>query len=429
VRGGNFYDAAGRLVNFRGVNVAGSSKLPPFIPWEPGDTSEWDYLRGLGFNFVRFLVIWEAIEPQKGVYDEVYLDKVKTLIKEAANRGFYVLVDMHQDLFSRCLKGDGAPGWAVQEAGVDPDNNDSFGGRYWSLAYLLSNDVRKCFTAFWTSRGKPDGLMEHYKNAFVKLARKLNDNPNVLGYDIMNEPWEGNICNLAGVFENFYLKPFYKYVINAIRTVDPGAIGFVEPNELDTFTSKLTPFGPGVGQLVYAPHMYDVVYEVLGTLLFDDLPLIQFFYQSQTARADVLGMPMLVGEFGALDLPPAGSMNLVVDNMCRTFESGFTSSCLWDYSHVGRVLGEVVRPYVRRLKGTPVSQTFDKSTKRYELQFCGGSMTIPTIIHVPQSIQYPGDFKVEVSDGNYSFNPGTGEISYTCRKRILPHKLVITPTR
>ena len=104
-----FHDPQGRLMYFRGVNIAANSKYPPFIPFE--DARWWDLLASWGFNMVRFTLFWEAIEPQPGIYDRSYLDRVEQMVDRASVRGMYILLDMHQDLYSRWLHGDGAPTW------------------------------------------------------------------------------------------------------------------------------------------------------------------------------------------------------------------------------------------------------------------------------------------------------------------------------
>ena len=71
----------------------------------------------------------------------------------------YTLLDMHQDLYSRWLHGDGAPAWAFP-ADVNPENNDGFGGRFWGCAYTLSRDVRLCFTNFFEFKRDERALQE-----------------------------------------------------------------------------------------------------------------------------------------------------------------------------------------------------------------------------------------------------------------------------
>jgi endoglycosylceramidase len=439
VHGGEIFDAQGRSVYFRGVNISGNAKISPdHLPFQPEETVWWDHLREWGFNLARFCVFWEGIEPEKGVYDAVYIDKVRRLLEGAARRGIYVIVDMHQDIFSRWLHGDGAPAWAVKAAGVDPEHNDSFGGQFWSWSNIFSSDLRKCITNFWQSAE----LEEHYTTAFVELAKKLKDNPYILGYDVMNEPSPGDISNAGGAFENGYLKPFYEDVITALRRVDPDAMGFIEP--MDQNFSVLE--APNVDRVVYAPHMYDSIANSFHIMILPEYLLFQLLHGAARNKAKELGEPLLIGEFGApWTVQPSWAHDVIVDAEYRAMEGGFTSNTLWDYSVRDvagwneedysiidgsgnpRGLNVASRPYARRLGGVPVGQSFNRCTRAYELEFDDGATQAPTIVHVPASIQYPRGFRVWISDGRYSFDRSTGELTFRYRKGAGRHKLVVTP--
>ncbi len=440
VRDGEVYDAQGRIAYFRGVNVSGNAKVAPdHLPFQPSETQWWDYLKAWGFNLVRFTVFWEGIEPVKGHFDRVYLGKVKRLLEEAGKRGIYVMVDMHQDLYSRWLHGDGAPAWAVWEAGACPYFNFSFGGQFWGLANVLSPAVVRCFTNFWRS----DDLKLHYKSALVEVARQLKDNPYVLGYDVYNEPNPGGNVNTNGEYENGLLAPLYQDVLSEIRKVDPDSLGFVEPDSIDMHSSKFTEGTFKMDRLVYAPHNYDFI---SNTLRFQILPSDQIYRQnhaSDVAKARQLGMPLWIGEFGApWGMNPAGTHDRMLDDMYRVLESGFTSNALWDYSvrdvaawneedyslidQNGRPRGlvEAVRPWVRRLAGSPVSQSFDKNTKVYSLEFTGVTGPQPTVVYVPEAEQYPGGFKVGLSDGSWEYRKQSNELVYR-PGRAGAHRLTI----
>ncbi len=106
-------DEKNRIVILRGVNCGGDSKLPPFEPFQTEKSAE--QIRSWGANVVRYVTVWEAIEPEPDVINKEYIKKMKEKVRWLARRSIYVIVDMHQDLYARKFCGDGAPEWAVFE--------------------------------------------------------------------------------------------------------------------------------------------------------------------------------------------------------------------------------------------------------------------------------------------------------------------------
>src|SRR5690606_19321055 len=77
-------------------------------------------LRHWGFNTLRLLTTWEAVEHSgPGLYDRDYLDYFTEICRLAGDFGLYVFVDFHQDVWSRMTGGDGAPGWTFEAVGLD----------------------------------------------------------------------------------------------------------------------------------------------------------------------------------------------------------------------------------------------------------------------------------------------------------------------
>lgn len=138
-----FIDPQGRHTLLRGVNLGGSTKVPATpdgSTYRDVDIEHWrevsfvgrpapldevdrhlDRIARWGFNVLRFLVTWEAIEHAgPGEYDEAYLDYVGEVVIRAGARGLFVLVDPHHDVWSRWTGGDGAPHGCVDLAGLVP---------------------------------------------------------------------------------------------------------------------------------------------------------------------------------------------------------------------------------------------------------------------------------------------------------------------
>ena len=148
-----FKDESGRVILLRGVNLGGSSKVPltpdgatwnldkfydhrevsfvgrPFPLIEADE--HFNRLKQWGFNFLRFLVTWEAIEHAgPGIYDEEYLDYLHAIVSKAAEYGIDMFIDPHQDVWSRFTGGDGAPGWTLEAAGFDISKLHSTGATF-----------------------------------------------------------------------------------------------------------------------------------------------------------------------------------------------------------------------------------------------------------------------------------------------------------
>ncbi|MDQ3232710.1 MAG: hypothetical protein M3Q07_12900, partial [Pseudobdellovibrionaceae bacterium] len=82
----------------------------------------------------------EAFEPQASAYDWDYLNSYRQTVDWAAQHDLLVIVDIHQDAFSRFAVrgcGEGFPRWALppfQKAAV-PDNGEAC--KNWSVQMFL----------------------------------------------------------------------------------------------------------------------------------------------------------------------------------------------------------------------------------------------------------------------------------------------------
>jgi endoglycosylceramidase len=185
VGGGIFTDASGRQVIFNGINYVNKDQKSNYIFND--SCKPFNQFRNWGFNCIRLGIIWDGVEPQAGKYDESYLDKVEQQVKKAQELGLYVFLDMHQDLFS-VLYSDGAPIWATLN-----ENQPHVTGVIWSDSYFMSPAVQTAFDNFWANKPATDGIgvQDHYASMWQHIAKRFAGYSNVIGYDIMNEPFNG----------------------------------------------------------------------------------------------------------------------------------------------------------------------------------------------------------------------------------------------
>jgi len=239
-----FRDGFGRRVILRGVNLAGSSKLPvgtstheregfieqvthgniSFVgrPFALADADEhFKRLRAWGLTFVRFLVPWEAVEHKgPGEYDLEYLAYLREVVGKAAEYGISVFIDPHQDVWSRFTGGDGAPAWTLDKVGFNISALHESGASFTHQGHAHPFDDPLPFMAWPQNHGRlatatmftlffggrdfapnliidgenvQDFLQGHYFRAFARVAKELRGHKNVVGFDSLNEPHYGMI--------------------------------------------------------------------------------------------------------------------------------------------------------------------------------------------------------------------------------------------
>ena len=281
----------------RGINVAGNWKVKrepaiyPYLGTVTEGTFRW-LREELGYNFVRMLAIWAAIEPEENKFNEEYVREYARRVSWAAKYNMYVFVDMHQDVYSEAFYkywGDGAPPWTCPARYYmnQPDMPT------WEFGYLTGGPVA-CFKRFWTNE---DNLWWHYGEAIRRILQPLADNDHVVGLEIMNEPFWGPWG--PETFEEKYLHKFYLYMGEIIRKVAPRKIIFFEPaasRNLD-FPTYLPPLP--FPQLAYAPHFYPTDFFFGATYPGGMTDMIESALRRRIGDGIALNAVTIIGEFGA----------------------------------------------------------------------------------------------------------------------------------
>ena len=400
-------DATGRVVILHGVNMV--YKRPPYDAAAAGfGEDDADFLAANGFNTVRLGLIYKAIEPAPGVYDESYLNKIATTEAILADRGIFSQLDFHQDLYNERYGGEGWPDWATIDNGLPAQPLTGFPG-----SYVSSPGLNRAFDNFWNNVAGPGGvgLQDRYAAAYRRVAERFASRQHTIGYDLMNEPWPGlpswpTCASTAGcpVFDTTLLAPFNQRVISKIREVEPQKLIWYEPNVIFNFgaDSSLPPTGdPQTG---FSFHVYCLAgaFSVPGAPQLGCDQLDELVLANADKQARETGDALLMSEFGATD-------DLSV--IRRNIEGAERRMISWQYWHycgcddpttsgpgvqalvidanqppTGANVKEekldlLARAFPRLVAGTPESYDFDDQTRRFDLALSttgpGGHRFVP----------------------------------------------------
>lgn len=295
---GRLVDGRGREITLRGVNARANGVFD--VTFDDGrlplqdvphfDAGDAERMQALGFNLLRLPINWSALEPRPGAFDQTYLDRIEEIVDACARHDVLVLIDFHQDAFSKEIGQDGAPRW-VLDLLLGPNGYPYLGGPLDDLAARrLAPHTLDAFRAFFDDA---HGIQDAMAQAAAVVARRFRRHKAVLGYETMNEP-------LAVVTSNgeAKLRAFNERVARAIRRVDRRHLVVFEPDTIRNFLNAAPlPAAPfPVPGAIYAPHIYTGVFD--GTDLSGGLHVLTPSMANAAAEAAAWGVPLLIGEFG-----------------------------------------------------------------------------------------------------------------------------------
>ncbi len=396
VRCGALVDRDGRTVLLHGMNARvagvfdvtfddGRAPLEPIPAFNADDARR---LRAIGFNALRLPINWSAIEPKDGGFDDAYLDRVAAVVEACNTAGLYVLLDLHQDAWSKEIGEDGAPLWAIT-----PAPTTLLGGPLADLeARRLSKQVIAAFETFFGDSADGLRLRDRYAKMAAHVATRFANDATVVGLELFNEP----------IAIDATLPNVYAPMIAAVRAAAPTKLIFFEPsstrNVLDKSPLGAGSLGPGT---VYAPHVYTLAFAGDDTAR-NNVTKEGLRSSNASAReeAESYAAPLAITEFGFDPRQPSFAryvrwqLELQDEVHASSFywvwrEQSQAGWGLYDYDAAGvaterpAVVAALTRVRLEAAAGRIVSVAYDADSKRFEAHVAGdAAVTTPNIVSI-----------------------------------------------
>ncbi|WP_158514651.1 cellulase family glycosylhydrolase [Mycobacteroides abscessus] len=433
-------DAKGRVVVLHGENVV--NKNAPFYPQALGfDDDDADLLAQQGFNAVRLGFFWSSIEPEQGIYDDNYLEKIRQTVSRLAARGIVTLVEAHSDIWGTRFGGEGAPEWATLDNGQS--NPSEMHGQIY-LNMMANPAVKAAFSNFFDNAEGPNGtgIMDSYAAMWKHVAARLANTPGLIGYGLINQPSPGKSV-AACLADHCPQEAFDKLdelnqkVGAAIRSVDDKTTIQVSSYFPGSYGARIGIAKPTFGNSQFGLNSYCIA----GALVAAPFPACASQYESTysqvrdfTKRA---GIPAVINEFGSTADTEVvrGVADLADKNMLSWFHWSYHGKDTTNFSNdvTGQsivedaslpltkenvnepLLDALARPYPWLTSGTPQHWDFDESTRTFHYVYktmrasANGAWPSGAIteIRVPDRV-YPNGYEAVV-EGGHALN-GAGPV-------------------
>ena len=467
-----FVDEKGRTRIFNGMNMDDKEIRDTYR--HNLDDEFFEKYRANGFNLIRLAIQWANLEPQPGQYSESYLKSIDEVFARAEKYGVYILIDMHQDLYSGfdgVGGGDGAPAWACMMDGHKAKPYKFV----WAEAYFFGKWVHSCFDHFWHNDevcGK--GLQDHYADLWRMMAKRYGDCPALFGFDLMNEPAAGSLAKkiflrlvasgaveilfnrkiargriigglikrdfkkmldsipgdiipditrrlnaLEEYFDTTYYAPFISRVATAIREeTDKGIILMEQPYFCNSGIKFSAPpimvNGKREENQAFGPHGYDVTVDT-PLYKYANASRVKAFFSEMRNSQMRLEVPTIVGEWGGCSDNTDTSWFPHAYELLDYFNENQWGQLYWDFhgdDMDAPLMQMLSRTYPVAVAGRLISYSVSNDRKEFTLKYeSDGKGETLIYVHKPSAVS--GDVKSKTVE---SYKNGASLISIKAAK-------------
>lgn len=280
-------------------------------------------------------------------------------------------------------------------------------------------------TAYQDIYDNNHGMLDDLTRFWVEAAKEFKDTPGIIGYEIMNEPFAGNIFEqpelvLPGVAGRRNLQRMHDAVAAGVRQVDTTHIIFYEPVTWGMiFDGNVSGSGfehvPGgyewKNASAYAYHYYCMSWlpgwenEPVRRKLLCDAAIAPSVFRAVGDDIDRIGGAAMMTEGLACNQDNETQQqecifvqNQLDANLFSWTDYGDSQGEAWDVHPVQQRLW--ARTYARAVAGTPINMTFDitKSSKPFEFCFLiNRRIQAPTEVWTSTKFHYPSGVLVTKS--------------------------------
>jgi endoglycosylceramidase len=436
-------------------------------------------LARLGLNMVRLGVIWEGLEPgppgvapndprycarHRGAgfaslgradpYDAAtvrdYLRRTDRIVDLLARANIRVIIDMHQDVWGSAFQyplgltpwsGEGAPPWATCTDGLSFAAPVGWGSGYDAPA------VQAAIHHFWANDVRAN-LQGQFARVWTAVAKHFAGNPDVLGYEVINEPNDFKVaafdpelqCDYGGPVHEprscraSHAAPVRQGLIGTIQAADPSHVVLYEPSGATDFGQPET---LGIAEPLRFRNL-QLAFHVYGDVATQLRATAQERFHTRTPQPG--GPPSIMDEFGANNDSPATAATVALAD-AGNLSWAYWSALQLDDPTAGDayegLLDQITRqpyppqaqalavPYPWATAGTPGGQSFNPATGTFRYAYgVIAKVAAPTEIMLPGYV-YPHGYVVSVRGAKVISHRGSALLELKAHRGVRQVRLTV----